>query len=354
MSVNVKTATGLKKISGENITNSKIISALGFTPAQAATVENYVKELKADIAAKTEFSGDYNDLTNAPAISDDQSNTLYIADASGNIIAKVDEEGIWATDVFLQNKSVLAAINKIQNITEDNSEAFLITDSFGNIIFRTDSEGIASTAITIGNKETILTKINNDGISIDGETENGKFQIVDNEGRIALQIDEEATKVATLNAKAINLNSKNLELELNSKAKQIDLETTNMAFVNHKNDTSGENIYHVTSEEKNHWNDKSFGSITDSPLEDDETGVFKIVDIEDRIALQIDSESTKVAHLHVNGASYEDTISGITGRIENVETAIGNIKAISDEDLNTFFKKYLGVEVDNKDIEAGE
>lgn len=42
MSINVQTSNGLKKISGENITSRKVLSAIGYVPAQASMVETHV------------------------------------------------------------------------------------------------------------------------------------------------------------------------------------------------------------------------------------------------------------------------------------------------------------------------
>jgi hypothetical protein len=50
------------------------------------------------------FSGDYNDLTNAPIIEDDSGN-MVIADESGNIIFKVDADGIHTTAVSLDGEA---------------------------------------------------------------------------------------------------------------------------------------------------------------------------------------------------------------------------------------------------------
>ena len=51
------------------------------------------------------FSGDYNDLTNAPDITEDGSGNMIIADESGNIIFKADAEGIHTTVVSLNGEA---------------------------------------------------------------------------------------------------------------------------------------------------------------------------------------------------------------------------------------------------------
>ena len=57
------------------------------------------------INAQEHFSGDYNDLTNAPDISEDGSGNMIIADESGNIIFKADVDGIHTTAVSLNGEA---------------------------------------------------------------------------------------------------------------------------------------------------------------------------------------------------------------------------------------------------------
>lgn len=52
------------------------------------------------------FSGDYNDLTNAPNIFEDGSGNMIITDESGNIVASIDASGISATAVMAQNITI--------------------------------------------------------------------------------------------------------------------------------------------------------------------------------------------------------------------------------------------------------
>lgn len=62
------------------------------------------KQITDAINKQPHFSGDYNDLTNAPNISEDESGDMVITDESGNIIFKVDEEGIHTTDVSINGE----------------------------------------------------------------------------------------------------------------------------------------------------------------------------------------------------------------------------------------------------------
>lgn len=52
------------------------------------------------------FSGDYNDLDNAPNITEDSAGDLIILDKSGNIIFKVDANGIHATAATINDEAI--------------------------------------------------------------------------------------------------------------------------------------------------------------------------------------------------------------------------------------------------------
>ena len=58
---------------------------------------------------KSNFSGDYKDLSNAPNISIENDEELVISDASGNIIMKVDANGLNTTNLYLNNQLKLAS-----------------------------------------------------------------------------------------------------------------------------------------------------------------------------------------------------------------------------------------------------
>ena len=76
MSLNIQTSTGLLEIGG-SVTKEKIVSALGYSPA------------------------DENDLIDN--IVDDESGELLITDDSNNAIMKVDASGITTTGISAIN-----------------------------------------------------------------------------------------------------------------------------------------------------------------------------------------------------------------------------------------------------------
>ena len=56
------------------------------------------------------FSGDYNDLKNAPNVVEDGEGGLYVVDEDGNIIFRVDEAGIHSTALSVNGMDVLSII----------------------------------------------------------------------------------------------------------------------------------------------------------------------------------------------------------------------------------------------------
>ena len=136
------------------------------------------------------FSGDYNDLTNAPNITEDDSGNITVADESGNIIFKADADGIHTTAVSINGevaateKYVDDAVAKIdipetdftgyatedyvgtaiESAKEELSESIVseadewkVTDEAGNIIFSVDATGAHTTELTL-NGENAATK----------------------------------------------------------------------------------------------------------------------------------------------------------------------------------------------------
>lgn len=63
------------------------------------------------IAKQPHFSGDYNDLSNAPNIVEDETGNMTIADESGNIIFRVDADGAHTTALTLNGESIEDIIN---------------------------------------------------------------------------------------------------------------------------------------------------------------------------------------------------------------------------------------------------
>lgn len=76
---------------------------------------------------KSGFSGKYEDLINAPDISDDEEGDLKFVDNSGYIILKIDEKGLHTTNIevdslFVNGKNIMEQIESgslIKRVTEE-------------------------------------------------------------------------------------------------------------------------------------------------------------------------------------------------------------------------------------------
>lgn len=213
MSINIQTTNGLKKLSGENITKERISTALGYTPANENVVNEHVNDTDIHITtsernqwdSKSDFSGDYNDLQNKPSIMESNTDKINVVDDLGNIILKVDSEGVQTTELTLGAEDAAIRVGEklnaldevaalvpehIKNTTvhvteteridwnnksnfsgnyedlqgkpsimETNADEMTVVDDSGNIILKVNSNGVQTTELILGSKdETINVK----------------------------------------------------------------------------------------------------------------------------------------------------------------------------------------------------
>lgn len=276
------------------------------------------------------FSGDYNDLTNRPEILEDSSDSLHVVDQSGNIILKVNENGLTTTSVQAdeimlngQNLSEVVdnAINNAQvfsgdyndltnkpDISNDESDSFIVADNSGNIILDVDASGVKTTAVSI-NGEDVATKINAVNSAVDSHAGNkvvhitaaerdlwnsqsnasgdyndlinkpnilddksDSFSIVDSSGNVIATIDENG-----INTTALLLNGVNFESTVNSH-------------------TDNKNI-HVTTSEKDKWNNAN-------NILDDQSGELCVSDNNGNIIFRLDKNGIDTVGIKVNGVAF--------------------------------------------------
>lgn len=172
MATYIQTENGLKKLA-DKTTKKTIEEALGYIPSYTPNINDY------------------------------DSDTFYIADSKGNVIFKVDKEGIHSVGLTIKEKTLETIIkenipsgdyNELENapnITEDNSGEFQITDTNGNIILRVDSDGISTTSVNT-----------TDGIT----SEEDNLRIMDSNGNIIFRIDQNG-----IHSVGLNINNKSLE-----------------------------------------------------------------------------------------------------------------------------------------------
>ena len=357
MSLNIQLADGTLKEINE-VTKEKIITALDYIPANEEDLPNITD--------------------------DDESRELTIEDASGNVIARIDEEGIHSTEVeakgILLGKTVSEHTNNSSihvtsseksiwnnksdfsgfyedlidkpNITpEDDDKSLTIADSNGNVIMKVDEEGIHSTEVELGDikvRETLINHTSDTNIHITSSERNkwnnksdfsgayedliGKPNIIpededkslvinDNNGNTILRVDENGLETTTVTAKSMVIDNVDINVKLNE---HID-----------------DNIKHITSDERTKWNNKSdfSGNYTDlqdapniTPEDDDKS--LSIMDEAGNTIAKFDFnglETTQVTakSMFINGVSVESKLDEHTTDIGELQT---RLNALADSD----------------------
>ena len=189
------------------------------------------------INAQEHFSGDYNDLTNAPNITEDESGNMVIADESGNIIFKADADGIHTTAVSLNGEAAasqkyvdeaVANINipevdftgyatetyvdtKVADLVNSAPEAL---NTLGELATALDvHEDVYDTLLeTVGGKatKTELEDMKSE-LSESIVSESEEWHIVDNNGNIVATIDASGISTTTVAAQNITINGIDIE-----------------------------------------------------------------------------------------------------------------------------------------------
>lgn len=112
---------------------------------------------------KSEFSGNYNDLEDAPDISDDNSDDLKFIDEAGNIIFSIDAEGLHSTNLELI-EGLLVPHADISNVNANtiilNGED--ISDAMDNKVNSKFAELIDSAPSTLDTLNELATALGND------------------------------------------------------------------------------------------------------------------------------------------------------------------------------------------------
>ena len=213
-----------------------INSRVGDTPV--------ANQISSAIAKQPHFSGDYNDLTNAPNIAEDDSGNMVIADEYGNIIFNADAAGIHTTSLSLNGEAAATekyVNNAIANIiipevdftsyaTEtyvDGKVADLVNsapealDTLGELAIALKNHEDAYDALleTVGSKATKIDLENlQNEMSESIVSESNELHVVDEDGNIVATIDASGISTTTVTAQNIIVNSEEIPTESQVKA----------------------------------------------------------------------------------------------------------------------------------------
>lgn len=268
------------------------------------------------------FSGNYNDLTDAPNIIEDESGNMIITDESGNIIFKADADGIHTTAVSLNGEAaatekyvddaianadvdltgyatedfvtsaVESAKEDLSESVESESDGWKIVDEAGNIIFSVDAEGAHTTELTLNGDAAATEKYVDDAIA------NIEIPEVDFTGYATeTYVDNKVADLVNSAPEALNtLGELATALENHEDAYDALLETVGGKATH----TDLENLKEELSE-----------SITS------EADEWKVVDGEGNMVLSVDATGLHTTDLTLNGESIDSIIDG---KLEGIET----------------------------------
>ena len=343
MSINIQTSDGLKKLA-DKTTKKNIKEALGYIPSYTPNINDYdgdtfyIADSNGNVIFKVDkkgihsidltlnnkslvdiikdnvTSGDYNDLENAPDILDDGSSVLNIVDSNGNIIFKVDKDGVHTVGLKIKNKSLDTIIeentpsgdyNELENkpeILEDGSAFLQIVDVNGNVIAMIDDKGVHAFNFYAGvdDDEVALKKDIPAEVSLDEINKKISNLETTTENLPTLESD-----VKTLGTNQVNMQGEILTLQNNQTTFDGELETvksnqqTMSADVDTlktnqgKTNTSIQNL----QTEQNKLNDKVDNII------DDESEKIQFVDDRGNIVMEVDGTGLNVVDVKINGIS---------------------------------------------------
>lgn len=281
MSLNIQTADGLLEIGG-NITKEKVIFALGYSPADEEDLPNIIEDDSGELAIadpsnnvimtvnadgihtteivangialgetvsghtsnssvhvsssdrskwnnKSDFSGDYNDLTNAPDIKEDGTGELFYTDSSGNVIAKINSNGFETTKV-IANTILANGTDVAEQIGLKADQASLDT----HINNKSNPHNVTKSQVGLGNvnntadvdkpvsnaQQEALDSLKNE-LSESIVSESKEWTIVDNSGNIIAKVDSSGLETIAVTVESAVVNGRDVEDELDNKVNKV-------------------------------------------------------------------------------------------------------------------------------------
>lgn len=278
-------------------------------------VANNLEALNTKIDNKSEFSGSYNDLTDAPVV-DDGSGSLYIADSAGNVVMQVDENGVTTTNVDTQTISING-----QDASDIVTKVDTLADLVGSTPVTDQIDAALGEQILDYNDLTNRPDILDDG--------SDSFQITDAAGNIVMSVDENG-----VNSVDLSINGVSVEDMINVHADDTDI--------------------HITAEERETWNAKSdfggsYNELTDAPnIVEDGSGELNFVDEAGNIVMSVGEEGIKATALSLNGEDVKGALD-LKANSDDVDEKVGVVSEdlaehAADSDLHLTDEDHLILE----------
>lgn len=278
MSINIQTPDGLKKLA-DKTTKKNIKEALGYVPSNTPNINDYngdtfyIADSKGNVIFKVDKDGVHTVNINVNEGITTPEDNLIIKDENGNIILQVDSDGISTTSV-----------NTKDGLSSESNE-FTIMDSNGNIILRVDNSGVATTKVST-----------NEGIT----SEDDNFKIIDSNGNIIFRIDKDG-----IHSVGLNINDKSLETIIE------------------ENTPSGD-----------------YNELSNKPeITEDNSNVLQIADKYGNVIAKIDSEGVHALNFYVgtgkSKVALEDGVNQEISTIKSTQTTMQTDIEANTEAINT-------------------
>lgn len=138
-------AQEVKETAINEINNAKV-SGVNAVEAAATEIVNDREKITENANNISSLKGDLVDVESKFGNSfDDKDDTLYITDKNGNIICKIDKNGIQSVAFLDSNRNQISG--NVDGIINKYEDSFYITDASGNVIMKVDKNGVTGVGI---------------------------------------------------------------------------------------------------------------------------------------------------------------------------------------------------------------
>lgn len=221
------------KIDEKTIPIDNELNSTSTNPVQNRVITNAINKIST-------FSGDYNDLTNAPNITEDESGNITVTDDLGNIIFKIDAEGAHTTSLTLNGQNIEEFINtKVGDSTggilietdptipawakEPTKPSYTASEvGLGNVNNTSDADKPVSTAT-----QTALDNLK-DELSESIVSSAEEWTVVDNNGNIVATISANGLETTAITTQNIIINGINIITELEGRIASLEERLANL------------------------------------------------------------------------------------------------------------------------------
>ena len=158
----------------ENPVQNKVINAAIQELNDLVGDSSVSSQIATAINAQYHFSGDYNDLTNAPSIFENDPDILTITDNEGNVIFQVDADGAHTTALTVDGQEITSVIDqKVASLVDSAPEAL---DTLSELAEALGNDANFSTTVleSLANK---VDKIEGKGLSTNDYTTEDKNKL---------------------------------------------------------------------------------------------------------------------------------------------------------------------------------